>query len=179
MDYGAKPVRFKSSSRSSGSGASGAGGGPIGTARSSACWSCAPVSGRPPWRACGFQRPPRPAARGHAHGSGQLIGIELNRDRGDLVQSLGIEPFSPPGGQGLEDEEAHVLRGAWLGLGPSNTDLPAAEASEVPQEVRNGLDLSICHGSPPLVRSLWRRLRAVAPARRALSPTGPARDIAH
>jgi len=67
----------------------------------------------------------------------------VNRGRGDLVQSLGIEPFRPPGGQGLEDEVAHVLRGSWLWLGPSNTDLPAAEAPEVPREIRNGLDLSM------------------------------------
>jgi hypothetical protein len=76
---------------------------------------------------------------------GQLVGIEVNRDRGDLVQSHGIETFSPPTGQGLEDEVAHFLQGSWLWLGPSDTDLPAAEVPEVPQEVRNGLDLSIRH----------------------------------
>ena len=42
-------MRLKSSSRSSGSRASGAGGGPIGTARSSACWSCAPRVSRTKW----------------------------------------------------------------------------------------------------------------------------------
>jgi hypothetical protein len=38
----------------------------------------------------------------HALELGQVVGIEVHRDRGDFVQSLGIEPFSPPGGQGLE-----------------------------------------------------------------------------
>src|SRR4029450_12438871 len=55
--------------------------------------------------------PPRPAARGHTDGRGQLVGVEVNRDRGDLVQLLGIEPFTTPAGQDLEDDKSPLLPG--------------------------------------------------------------------
>jgi hypothetical protein len=113
-----------------------------------------------PWRAGGVHRTPRPAARGHTDGSRQLVGIEVNRDRGDCVQSLGIELFRPPGGQSLEDEVAHALRGPCLGLGPSDTDLPTAEAPEVPQEVRMASTSRSVIASLRLVWSSRPRLRS-------------------
>src|SRR4029450_5196236 len=55
--------------------------------------------------------PPRPPAPGHTDGRGQLVGVEVNRDRGDLVQLLGIEPFTTPAGQDLEDDKSPLLPG--------------------------------------------------------------------
>lgn len=103
----------------------------------------------------------------------------MNGDRGDLVQSRGIEPLSSPGGQGLEAEMAQVQRSSWLWLCPSDTDLPTAEAPEVPQEVRNRLDFPVRHGYLLGLVVAAAVASARVGAHRALIPNGQARDIDH